>query len=146
MQALAPEVRANVERAFRDATFVADVGIGFLDCGPGWCECSLTLLPRHMQHTGIAHAGVQATLADHAAGGAAFTVVPEGHHVLTAEFKINLLRPAQGELLWCRATVLKPGRAIIVVESEVYAEQAGKRSLTAKLNATLAVVPIKGLS
>lgn len=143
LPALTPEVRAQVERAFHEAAFVEDVGIRFLDCGPGWCECSLALLPRHMQHTGIVHAGVQSTLADHAAGGAAFTVVPQGHHVLTAEFKLNLLRPAQGELLWCRAEVLKPGRAIIVVESEVYADQGAQRILTAKLNATLAVVPIK---
>jgi len=41
--------------------------------------------------------------------------------VLTAEYKINLLRPALGDRLRCRATVLKAGKTLIVAESEVYA-------------------------
>jgi len=39
---------------------------------------------------------VQATAADHTAGGAAGTLVRSNEMVLTAEFKINLLRPALG--------------------------------------------------
>ena len=143
MEALAPEIRAAVERGFRDAAFVNDIGIAMLDCGPGWCEANLMLQPRHLQHTGIVHAGVQTTLADHAAGCAAVTMIPPGQYVLTAEFKLNLLRPAQGTSLWCRAQVLKPGRTVVVVESEVYAEQDGKRSLTSKLNATMVVMQAK---
>ncbi len=143
METIAPEVRAAVERGFRDAAFVNDVGIAMLDCGPGWCEAVLTLSPRHMQHTGIVHAGVQTTLADHAAGAAAITLVPAGHYVLTAEFKLNLLRPAKGSSLWCRAQVLKAGQNVIVVESEVYAEVGGKRSLASKLSATMIVMQPK---
>ncbi len=140
MDTIAPEIRAAVERGFRDAAFVNDIGIALLDCGPGWCEAALDLLPRHLQHTGIVHAGVQTTLADHAAGAAAISLVALGHYVLTAEFKLNLLRPAKGSSLWCRAQVLKPGRRVIVVESEVYSEEAGKRSLASKLSATMVVM------
>ncbi len=140
MQAIAPEIRAAAERGFREAAFVNDVGIALLDCGAGWCESTLALSPRHMQHTGVVHAGVQTTMADHTAGTAAITLAPPGHYVLTSEFKLNLLRPARGTTLWCRAQVLKPGRTIIVVESEVYAEEGGKRTLTSKLSATMVVM------
>jgi len=58
--------------------------------------------------------------------GAAGTLVRSNEMVLTAEFKINLLRPALGDRLRCRATVLKPGRTLIVAESEVYAVRDGK--------------------
>jgi uncharacterized protein (TIGR00369 family) len=138
-----PATRAVIADAFAGAPFVNDVGIAMLDCGPGWCEASLVLESRHLQHTGVVHAGAQATIADHTAGAAAITLVPAGYHVLTAEFKLNLLRPARGESLWSRAEVLKPGKNIMVVESEVYSVDGDKRVLVSKLTATLAVIAPK---
>jgi uncharacterized protein (TIGR00369 family) len=129
-----------IERGFRDAPFVADVGIVLKDLGPGWCEATLALEPRHMQHHGVVHAGVISTMADHCAGAAATTTLGESEAVMTVEFKINLLRAARGESLRCRAQVLKPGKTFAVVESEVYANAGGKEDLVAKLNATLAVL------
>lgn len=140
MNAINPDFRACAERAFAEAAFVADMGIHLVNCGPGWCESELILTPRHLQHTGVVHAGVQTTIADHTAGAAAMTVVPQEAKILTAEFKLNLLRPGQGESLWCRAQVLKPGRMIVVVESDVFAVQDGKKVLISKLLATMAVV------
>ncbi len=61
--------------------------------------------------------------------------------VLTVEFKINLLRPARGTSLFCRAEVLKPGRRLTIVESEVFAVQGDSRTLTAKGTFTLALLP-----
>jgi acyl-coenzyme A thioesterase PaaI-like protein len=58
--------------------------------------------------------------------------------VLTSEYKIHFLRPAGGERLFCRATVLKPGAMLMVVETEVRAAE----SLVAKMISTLAVVPV----
>ena len=45
-----------------------------------------------------------------------------------------------GERLRCRATVLKPGKTLIVAESEVYAVRDGKEKLVAKATVTLAPV------
>jgi uncharacterized protein (TIGR00369 family) len=129
-----------IERGFRDAPFVAQVGIALERLGPGWCEARLDLEPRHLQQNGVAHAGVIATLADHCAGAAASTQLAPGEHVVSAEFKINLLRGAQGERLHCRADVLKPGRNLSVVEAVVFAERAGQREMVAKLNATMVIV------
>jgi len=129
-----------IEQGFSHAPFVAHLGIELADLGPGWCEAGLAVQPWHLQQTGVVHAGVVATLADHCAGAAATTRCAPGEFVVTAEYKINLLRGARGERLHCRAEVLKPGQALTVVESSVYAEHAGKRELVAKLNATMAVV------
>ncbi|CAQ71130.1 hypothetical protein RALTA_A3213 [Cupriavidus taiwanensis LMG 19424] len=63
---------------------------------------------------------MQATMADHTAGAAASTILEAGQHVVTAEFKINLLRAVRSERLRCRADVLKSGRSIIVVEADVF--------------------------
>ena len=129
-----------IEQGFSHAPFVAHLGIELADLGPGWCEAGLVVQPWHLQQTGVVHAGVVATLADHCAGAAATTRCAPGEFVVTAEYKINLLRGARGERLHCRAEVLKPGQTLTVVESSVYAEHAGKRELVAKLNATMAVV------
>lgn len=134
------DFRAAIRQLFNQAAFVADVGIQLEDIGPGWCETSLDLLPRHMQQDRFVHAGVQATMADHTAGAAAASLIAADELVLTAEFKINLLRPAQGERLRCRAQVLKPGSILTVAESEVFALLPGQETLVSKATVTLAVV------
>ena len=135
------DFRAAIRQLFDQAAFIADVGIQLEDIGPGWCETSLALLPRHMQQDRFVHAGVQATMADHTAGAAAASLIAADELLLTAEFKINLLRPAQGSSLRCRAEVLKPGRTLVVAESSVYAGGPQEEVLTAKATVTLAVVP-----
>jgi uncharacterized protein (TIGR00369 family) len=130
----------EVRRIFEQAPFIADLGVVLERVAPGECETSLRLEPRHLQQDGFAHAGVQATLADHTAGAAAATLVGPNEYVLTVEFKINLLRPAHGERLRCHATVLKPGSRIDVVESEVWTEDGGDSKLVAKAMVTLAVL------
>ncbi|MGO4328780.1 PaaI family thioesterase [Cupriavidus sp. 2TAF22] len=135
-------LRDTIEAGFRDAAFVTDVGIRLVDCGPGWCESELLVTPRHLQHGGIVHAGVQATIADHTAGAAATTMLDTGRHVVTAEFKINLLRAARSERLTCRADVLKSGRTIIVVEADVFASVHGEAVLVSRFNATMSVLDL----
>jgi uncharacterized protein (TIGR00369 family) len=133
-------VQKAIERGFRDAPFIAHLGIELEALGDGWCEAGLKLQGWHLQQTSVAHAGVVATLADHCAGAAASTQLAEDEHVVSVEYKINLLRGAKGERLHCRAEVLKRGRTLTVVESQVYAVSGGKRELVAKLNATMAVL------
>ncbi|MCH2557067.1 MAG: PaaI family thioesterase [Alcanivorax sp.] len=97
------------------------------------------------QQNGYVHAGVIGSVADHTAGAAAGTLLDEHHMPLTAEYKVNLLRPATGVALVCEATVLKAGRAITVAEAEVFAEDGqGGRKLVAKATVTLSIVPVRG--
>ena len=133
--------REKVGAIFSRAAFIGDLGIRLQDVGPGWCESVLAVSPRHLQQDGYVHAGVQATMADHTAGGAAGSLAAEGELVLTVEFKINFLRPALGERLRCRAAVLRQGRTVNVAESEVYAQRDGAEKLVAKAMVTLALVP-----
>lgn len=140
MQAPNPDFRSFVEWGFREAAFVNDVGIVLRDCGPGWVETELAIAPRHLQHTGVIHAGVQTTIADHTAGAAAMSLTPQGQYILTAEFKLSLLRAGKGERLWCRAEVVKPGRSLMFVESQVHAIEGDRKTLISKLTATMAVV------
>jgi uncharacterized protein (TIGR00369 family) len=91
---------------------------------------------RLRQQHGFIHGGVIATMADHTVGGAARSVSGD-KDVLTVEFKINYLRPAIGDHLRCTASVLRAGKAVIVAEALVFASNAGKETLVAKLTETL---------
>jgi acyl-coenzyme A thioesterase PaaI-like protein len=71
-------------------------------------------------------------------------LIGPGQYVLSAEFKINLLRSAKGTRLACVAKVLKAGATLTVVESEVFCESAGESRLVSKATVTLAVVRPRG--
>ena len=60
--------------------------------------------------------------------------------MLTVEFKLNLLAPADGELLVAEGFVVKSGRTLVITRGEVHAERAGKRTLVALMQQTLMVM------
>jgi uncharacterized protein (TIGR00369 family) len=126
----------SVQSIFYQANFIRDLDIRLDKFAEGICKTSLVVQERLQQQHGFIHGGVIATMADHTAGGAARSVSGD-KDVLTVEFKINYLRPAIGDRLRCTASVLRAGKTVIVAESLVYASNAGKEALVAKLTETL---------
>ncbi|MEZ4405831.1 MAG: PaaI family thioesterase [Polyangiales bacterium] len=125
---------------FEGAPFVTHLGTRLDALAPGRVDASLAVEPRHLQQSGVVHAGVMATLADHAAGTAAITLAPAGYGVVSIEFKVNLLRGATGPRLRCVAEVLRPGRSVTVVEAWVYDQRDGREALASKATVTLALI------
>ena len=130
---------------FASAPFMADLGIEPTGGGEGRIDSTLTLQPRHFQHTGQVHAGVMATMADHSMGAAAQTLAAEGFVVITAELSVRLLRAARGEQLTCEARVVKPGRQISFTEADVWCLQGGQRVHVLRAAATMALVAAQRL-
>ena len=125
--------------------FIKTCGISLVSLEYGRAESRLKITGAHSQQDGFAHAGVMATMADHTAGYAAFSIVTEDYRILTLEFKINFLRPATGDGLVCRARVVKEGKNILVADSEVFSQGNGGEKLVAKALVTLMAVPAKAL-
>lgn len=92
------------------------------------------------QQHGFVHGGVVGMIADSAAGYAAMTMVPADASVLTVEFKMNLLAPADGDKLIARGQVVRPGRTLIVTRAEVFALKDGKETLCALMQQTIMVM------
>ncbi|MBN8488867.1 MAG: PaaI family thioesterase [Burkholderiales bacterium] len=107
---------------------------------PGYCAIAILPRPELSQQHGYVHAGVVSTLVDTAGGYAGYTLFPAGSSVLTAEFKINLLAPAQGDRIVAEGFVVKPGRTLCITRGEVHAEHGGKRTLIAIMQQTLMVM------
>ena len=117
--------------------FVKSCGIRLDSLKRGRAESILEIKGAHTQQDGFVHAGVMATMADHTAGYAAFSLVTEDFRILTLEFKINFLV--------CRAQVVKEGRNILVAESEVYDQRDDREKLVTKALVTLMAVPARNI-
>lgn len=92
------------------------------------------------QQHGFVHGGVVGMIADSAAGYAAMTMVSPTASVLTVEYKMNLVAPADGEQLIARGKVVRPGRTLIITQAEVFAVKDGQETLCALMQQTIMVM------
>ena len=120
---------------------MSTLNAGIVHVSPGRCHVAAPIGAGARQQQGYGHAALTFALGDTAAGYAALTLLDEESEVLTAEIKMNLLAPARGDRLLAEGRVLKPGRRLIVVQSEVWAETDGQRRQIAVLLGTMVPVP-----
>jgi uncharacterized protein (TIGR00369 family) len=108
---------------------------------PGLVEITLPYRADLAQQHGYLHAGIVTTIADSACGYAAYSLMPANSEVLSVEFKVNLLRPAKGEMFLASAEVVKSGKTLTVVRADVFGlDQAGERTLIATMLGTMICV------
>ena len=135
-----PGFAERVRASFARQGAMALIGASLVDVQPGYCAIVLTPRAEIAQQHGYVHAGVVAAIVDSAGGYAGYTLFPEDSSVLTVEYKLNLLAPAQGERIVAEGFVVKPGRTLAITRGEVHAERAGKRTLVALMQQTLIVM------
>lgn len=87
----------------------------------GEVRIALSFSEHLSQQHGFVHAGAITSVVDSACGYAALTRAPQGHEVVTAEFKINFLRPALGECFLAVGKVQNTGKSLTVCTGEVRA-------------------------
>ncbi len=104
---------------------------------PGYVEIHLQHKPEITQQHGFIHGGVVGMIADSAAGYAANTLTPADASVLTVEYKMNLVAPADGQRLVARGEVVRPGRTLIVTRADVYAIRDEQWTLCAIMQQTI---------
>ncbi|MEM0948618.1 MAG: PaaI family thioesterase [Pseudomonadota bacterium] len=121
MSKLDPEIAAKVQASFAAQGMMATLGAKITEVTAGSCTIEAPIRPETGQQQGFAHAGLTFSIGDSAAGYAALTLMPKAAEVVTAEMKINLLAPATGDRLVAVGRVIRPGRRLVVVQSDVYA-------------------------
>ena len=122
---ISDSVAARVRASFAAQSMMRTFEAGIDGLGPGLCRIVAPIAEHARQQHGYAHAALAFGLGDSAAGYAALTLLDEAQEVVTAEMKINLLAPAAGDRLVAEGRVIRPGRRLIVVQSDVWAESAG---------------------
>ena len=138
-----PDWEAVVRQSFARQKVMKLIGGEMGALGPGRCEIRLPFRDDLTQQNGYFHAGITATIVDSAGGYAGLTLMPQGAEVLTVEFKLNLLAPADGEYLVAEGQVLKSGRNLVITRGEVYAIKRGKATHCATMQQTLMTMHAK---
>ena len=132
-----PDYAQRVEHSFCRQGIMAHLGASLRQVKPGFCEIEVSYMPELSQQHGFFHGGVVGTIADSAAGYAGYSLMPSGSSVLTVEYKLNLLSPADGELLIARGHVVKPGRTLVIARADVSVVKGNQEKLCATLLQTL---------
>lgn len=127
----------RVREGFARQRIMATLGVSIAEIGPGRAVLQMPYSIEFSQQHGYLHAGAVATLADSACGYAAYTMAPAGHTVLTVEFKINLMAPAQGATFVAEGTLLRAGRTLSVCTATVTASGPEQRRAIAQMQATI---------
>lgn len=94
----------------------------------GAAELSLDIREDLKQNNGFAHGGVVSYLADNCITFAGASVLG---NCVTSEYKVNYVRPATGDKLIARATVLHSGKRQSTCECKVYTIANGEEKLVA---------------
>lgn len=135
-----PAFADRVRASFARQAAMETIGATLAGLAPGRVVIELPWRKELTQQHGFLHAGMVATALDSACGYAASTLMVAEAGVLTVEYKINLLAPAQGQRFRMEGLVVKPGRTITVTEGRAYAIDGGREKLIATMGATLMAV------
>jgi uncharacterized protein (TIGR00369 family) len=131
--------RDQLAELIRHSPFAAYLGARVIECRDGVAELDVPIRPELTQLHGFVHGAIVGFAADTACAWAAASLMG---NVVTGEYKIHFLQPAQGERLIGRGTVLKASRRMVTCRADVFAVQDGREQLVATALAT--VIPIGG--
>ena len=118
--AMDAEFENRVRESFERQGLMKHLGAQLAVLGPGHAEIHVPFRMEMTQQHNYFHAGVSGAIADSACGYAAYTLMPANSSVLTVEYKMNLLAPADGEKLMARARVLRSGRTLKICAADIY--------------------------
>ncbi len=127
----------RVAQSFESQAFMKTIGAELVLVEQGKVIITLKLKSSLMQQHGFGHAGVTFSIGDSAAGYAALTKMESHQEVLTSEMKIQLVSPSSGSMLKAIGSVIKAGRRLLVVKSDVYSVSDKKEKLVATMLGTM---------
>ncbi len=128
MQAVDPEFEQRVRDSFARQGAMRHIGAVLAEIAPGRVAIDLPYRLELSQQHGYFHAGMVSTVADSAGGYAAYTLFPADSSVLTVEFKVNLIAPADGERVRAVGQVIRSGRTLTICELKAYALKGGRET------------------
>ena len=140
---LDPAFEKRVRDSFSRQSLLGTLNAELTHLKAGEAHITASFDERFTQQDGFLHAGVVTTLIDSACGYAAYSLMPANSHVLSVEFKVNFLRPAQGDSFRAEGRVIKPGKTLTICEGKLFSLESGLEKLVAVMQATMICVHAK---
>ena len=133
------DIQKRITESFNAQGLMTTIGAKLILVSPGEVHIALPFSKTLSQQHGYVHAGAITSIADTACGYAALTKAPPECEVVTAEFKINLLRPALGDHFLAIGRVQNSGKLLTVCTGEVraFSGAGSARKVVALMQATI---------
>jgi uncharacterized protein (TIGR00369 family) len=130
-------IQPRSQESFDRQGLMTNYGARLVECDQGRCVIEADWRDDLTQQHGYFHAGVTTALCDSACGYAALSVMPDGADVLSVEFKVNLMAPADGKVLRAVGEVVRKGRTLVVVRGTAFALKDGEERACAEFLGTM---------
>ena len=130
-------IQERIAVSFKSQGLMATLGAHLVSVADGEVQIELPFSKQISQQHGYVHAGAITSVVDSACGYAALTKAPPECEVVTAEFKINLVRPAIGERFLAIGRVQSSGKLLTVCTGEVRALSGNDWKIVAIMQATI---------
>ena len=125
-------------RALNSQPFSRHLGAELVAFEKGRAVIALEVRPEFLQQHGFVHGGIVSYLIDNAITFAGGSVL--GENVVTAEYKVNYVRPARGQRLIATAIVESAGTRLAVCRCDVMAIDGEKETRCAVGLGTIALL------
>jgi uncharacterized protein (TIGR00369 family) len=136
------DIETRIQTSFARQGLMQTLGAQLTRVAPGAIEIELAYSDSVTQQQGFVNGAAIAAIGDTACGYAALTLLPPNCEVVTVEYKINFVAPAQGARFIARGRVSKAGRTLSVCAGDVFAVREHDEKLVATLLATMMRVEI----
>lgn len=134
------EIHERIAASFKLQGLMTTLGAELVSVADGEVHIALPFSTQLSQQHGYIHAGAITSIVDNACGYAALTKAPAGAEVVTAEFKVNFVRPALGDRFVAIGKVQSSGKLLTVCTGEVHAFTESGSKLVAIMQATIVTV------
>ena len=135
------ELYRKVEASFAKQGLMKTINASLDKVQSGLVQISCAFNEGLSQQHNFFHAGVMTSIADSACGYAALTLAREDRDVLTVEFKVNFLKPANTSKIIAIGKVIQSGKTLTVCEGNVYDNT--EVNLIGRMTATIITVEKK---
>ena len=141
-QPLNPNFKEVIKQKLKGQYFMHLIGFDITRIDCGIIEGEMLLEQKHLQQFGFVHGGATSTILDITMGFAAYSVVPEGKGVVTANISIDFLNPGEGDKIIAIGEVEKAGNKMVFTRGKVFTEINGKQKIIASARSVMAVVDV----
>ena len=138
-----PDFEIRIRNSFERQQVMQLLNARLAKVMPGEVHIELPFHPQITQQHGYVHAGIITTILDSACGYAAFSLMPADSSVLSVEFKMNFLNPAEGKTFVGIGKDIKSGRTLTVCSGEMQAVNQDNILVVAIMQATMIAVSDK---
>ena len=133
------DIQQRISASFDAQGLMKTIGAKLVTVTDGEVQIEMPFSTALSQQHGYVHAGAITSLVDSACGYAGLTKAPPGFEVVTAEFKINFVRPALGECFLAIGRVQSSGKLLAVCTGEVraFTGETAEYKVVALMQATI---------